>query len=95
MAVKGNVVKWEGCLYVVAEISTTRAVLLPIDFPNSSAHPSLTWPSKKRGVRSIKVVASTVSSFMQNCFKKAMQEVTLELAKSKPRRSIMEISDNE
>lgn len=43
----GNVVKWDGDVYIVAEVLTDSLVLLPWDMDNVRCHPSTTWPKKR------------------------------------------------
>lgn len=43
----GNVVKWNGDVYIVAQVRNDHLSLLPVDYENASSHPSFTWPTKQ------------------------------------------------
>jgi hypothetical protein len=43
----GNVVRWSGALYIVAEIHDESLGLLPVRGTNTSCHPSSTWPTRR------------------------------------------------
>lgn len=74
----GNVVKWDGQFFVLAnnpQLEKNRtAVLIPIDQSNATVHPSDSWPSDDPQMRvdSIEFVADTVQDWLIQMFKKAM-----------------------
>jgi hypothetical protein len=69
----GNIVKWDGDLYIVSDIKDNSLTLLPLDDENVSYHPTATWPcigdnprkpDKKRTVQTVKHVADCVQDYM-------------------------------
>jgi len=76
----GNVVAWNGGIYIVKEEAVVEnrhasIVLIPWDSSNCSTHPSTTWPSSKKGIRAIRYLADNVKEFMSQSLEKAMKNI--------------------
>jgi hypothetical protein len=74
----GQIVKWDGGLYIVAADPVERVgpngnivsiELIDLEACNCMVYPSTIWPSKKRGIDFIKVVG--------NCLKDYLEEHTI------------------
>jgi hypothetical protein len=77
---KGNVVKWQKQLWVVAGDNGYVVDLIPMNNSNSSAHPSESWPTPDTGKASVKLVAETVYGWMVQSVMRNVFEVTESLS---------------
>lgn len=67
----GEIVEWGKSLWIISEIHITNEGikgldLIDLNHSNTSAHPSLTWPSKEKGIKSVKVLASCMKDFFKD-----------------------------
>lgn len=60
----GNVVKWKNQLWVVAQDDGDSIKLIPMNFSNSSSHPSKKWPTEDTGRVAVKIVSDTIYGWL-------------------------------
>lgn len=60
----GTIVLWSKSVWIVYEINANGLGLLSTSSSNVSAHPSLTWPDLKDGVRSVKWLADNMKEYI-------------------------------
>lgn len=75
---RGQIVSWYNSLWIISDVHESDKGLQDLDLvdchsSNCGAHPTLTWPSKKKGVRSVEVIANCMEDFFKDKIKKAFR----------------------
>jgi len=79
---QGNIVRWNGDIYIVAEVEEDskfepiHCKLLSSDCSNSSAHPSRTWPDDPtKRIDSVEVIADNLKDFLHTLMDNAIDQM--------------------